>query len=38
MGTIKTVKELVMKEVLGGLFLGVCLMLPVVLWAFGYLG
>jgi len=27
-----------MLDILKGLFLGVCFMLPVMLWAFGYLG
>jgi len=27
-----------MKEILGGVFLGACLMTPVILWAFGFLG
>jgi len=27
-----------MLDILKGLFLGACFMLPVMLWAFGYLG
>jgi hypothetical protein len=27
-----------MKDILKGLFLGICFMLPVMLWAFGFLG
>lgn len=33
-----TNKESNMKEILGGVFLGLCFSVPMILWAFGFLG